>query len=121
MTYSITDQIRWWLPIVSAFLLTIKAYTTGKKNVASFCDKLLSNHLAHIQDATASTVIETKETNKLLATHSAKMNMVQATLEDHQKKNLIVWQGVIESLTILKERTRNPRKVTTPRKAKRNV
>jgi hypothetical protein len=121
MTYTWAEQIRYWLPLVSAFLLIVKAYSTGKKNIATFCDRLLDNHLSHIEAATTATVTETQRSNVLLEGHAEKLEMVQNTLVDHQTKNLQVWQGVLESLTILKERTRNPRKVTTPKRKARNV
>ena len=119
MQYTIMEQIRWWLPIVSAFGLVIKAYTTSKKSLATFCDTLLTNHLTHIETATTSTEVETKKTNVLLADNTGKLVMVQNTLADHQEKNLIVWQGVLDSLSILKERTRAcTRTPATPKKRK---
>ncbi len=116
MSYTIYEQVRYWLPLVSAFGLIIKAYTSGKKNVAEFCDRLLSNHLTHIEQATASTEIETKKTNELLTGQTGKLDMIQNTLVDHQGKNLQVWQGVTEALIVLKERTRVSRKGTPKRK-----
>jgi hypothetical protein len=121
MSYTLMEQLRWWLPIISAFGIVIKAYTGAKKNVSDFCDKLLSNHLAHIEVATVSNAEEAKQTNVLLRDHSGKLELVQNTLADHQEKNLIVWQGVLESLTVLKERTRAcTRTPSTPKRRKRN-
>ena len=110
------EQIRWWLPLVSGFALVIKAYTSTKKSVTEFAERLLNNHLSGIETATQSTEVETKKTNAILQAQTGKIDMVQNTLADHQEKNLMVWQGVLESLTILKERTRIPRKTTPKRK-----
>ena len=116
MSYTIIEQIRWWLPIISAFGLVIKAYTSGKKNVSEFCDRLLSNHLTHIEAATVSNAEEAKQTNVLLKDHSGKLDMVQNTLSVQHDKQLQVWAGVTEALIVLKERTRSPRKSTTPKR-----
>jgi hypothetical protein len=103
--YTFYEQLRWWLPIISAFGLVIKAYTSTKKGVTEFAERLLDNHLAGIEAATTSTEVLTKKTNELLAGQSGKIDMVQSTLHDQQAKNLQVWAGILESLTILKERT----------------
>ena len=114
--YTPYEIIKFWLPIISAFGLVIKAYTGGKKSVSEFCDKLLSNHLSHIEEATVSNAEEAKETNILLRDHSGKLEMVQSTLSAQHDKQLQVWQGVTEALIVLKERTRSPRKSTPKRK-----
>ena len=106
MTYTPYEILKWWLPIISAFGIVIKAYTSAKKNVTDFADRLLSNHLAHIEDATVSTEKETKITNTLLKENTDKLDMVQGTLADHHDKNLQVWESVTTNLAILKERTR---------------
>jgi hypothetical protein len=116
---SIYGEIRYWLVWASAFGIVIKAYLTGKKGVQEFCDKLLANHLAHIEEATVSTVAETKNTNVLLKDSMGKVDMVQNTLADHHEKNLQVWAAVTENLAILKERIRvcSPsRRASTKRK-----
>jgi hypothetical protein len=115
--YTIYEQVRFWLPLISGFGLVIKAYSSAKNNISEFCNKLLDNHLSHIEVATVSNAEEAKQTNILLKDHAGKIDMVQNTLRDHHEKQLQVWQGVIEGLTILKERTRASR---TP-KRKKNV
>lgn len=107
MAYTIMEQIRWWLPLVSGFALVIKAYMSAKANVSEWASRLLDNHLAHIEVATTSTHEETKNTNVLLAKQS---DMIL----DHQSKNLEVWQGVVGTLKVLEDRTR-VRKATPKR------
>lgn len=99
-------EIKFWLPLLGAFGIVMRAYVSAKKNVTAFADKLLSNHLAHIEEATVSTEALTQQTNVLLKDSAGKLDMVQNTLSDHHEKQLIVWQGVAETLAILKERTR---------------
>jgi hypothetical protein len=121
MEYTAYEQLRYWLPLLSAFGLIIGAYRSGKKNIADFCDKLLSNHLTHIEQATASTEVETKKTNSLLEGQAGKLDMVQNTLHQHHERQLEVWRGVTETLVVLKERTRAcTRRKTTPKKRARN-
>ena len=116
------SEIKFWLPMVAAFSVVIKAYLGGKSKVSAWADSLLNNHLHGIETATKSTEIETKKTNDLLRTAAdrdiataSKVETVQNTLLSHHEKQLEVWHGVTQALTILKERTRTPRK-TTPRK-----
>ena len=116
--YTPYEILKWWLPIISAFGLVIKAYTSIKKALTEFTERLLNNHLSGIESATQSTEVETKKTNALLVGQTGKIEMVQNTLADHQEKNLIVWQGVLESLTILKERSRAHKSATPKRKVR---
>jgi hypothetical protein len=118
MTYTFAEQIRYWLPMVSAFLLIVKAYTSGKKNVSEWASRLLDNHLVHIEQATTNTEVETRKTNELIAGQSGKIDMVQATLADQQTKNLEVWQGVLTQLAVIKERMRACGPKTPSRKRK---
>jgi hypothetical protein len=117
--YTPYEVIKWWLPIVSAFGLVIKAYTSTKAGIAEFVDRLLSNHLTHIETATVSNAEEAKKTNELLRDHAGKLDMVQATLNEQHGQNIIAYQGLLEGLTILKERTRACNKVSKSR-SKRN-
>jgi hypothetical protein len=117
MQYTLYEQVRYWLPMISAFGLVIGAWRTGKKNLSEFCDTLLTNHLSHIQTATQSTEVETKKTNGLLSGQSGKLDMVQGTLNRHYEQQLQVWDGVVKTLAILEDRTR-ARKTTPKRKAR---
>jgi hypothetical protein len=108
------SEIKFWLPLITIITVFYKAKTA----VSGWADTLLNNHLHGIEQATASTVTETKETNVLLRDSSGKLDMIQNTLADHQTKNLQVWQGVVESLVVLKERTRASRR--TPKRKGRN-
>src|ERR1017187_4574774 len=110
MTYTIYEQIKFWLPIISAFGIITKAYFGAKKNVTEFADKLLTNHLTHIEQATVSTEAETKKTNVLLTESSGKLDTIQSQLSEQHSQQILAWQGIIESLAVLKERTRGSRK-----------
>lgn len=116
MSYTLMDQLRWWLPLVSGFGIVIKAYFSAKKSVTDFAERLLNNHLSGIEAATQSTELLTRHTNEILTNHTSKMENVQAVIADHNEKEMAIWQGVIESLILLKERTSSRRRTTSKRK-----
>ena len=103
------SEIKYWLPLISIATILWKARTA----VTQWADKLFSNHLSHIEEATVSNAEEAKQTNVLLRDHSGKLEMVQSTLLAQHDKQLQVWQGVTEALIVLKERTRRK---STPRR-----
>jgi hypothetical protein len=124
-------ELKFWLPVVTAFTIVVKAYLGGKGKISDWADQLLNNHLSHIETATTSTEVETKKTNELLRTAAerdiataSKVDAVQSTLHTQHERQLEVWHGVTQALTVLKERTRvcsrTPKKVTTPKKRVRN-
>lgn len=122
--------LKFWLPLASAFALIIKAYGTAKKNVSEWADKLLNNHLTHIEAATGATHTETIKTNTLLASAALadmdvarKVADTRVALDTYNEKHEKVWQGVLNTLTVLEDRTartsrtpRSPRKIAKRRK-----
>ena len=92
--------------MITAFGLVIKGYLSAKANVSGWMEKLLDNHLVHIEEATVSTHEATKQTNVLLTESAGKLDMLQATVSDHNEKDLQVWAAVTKNLAVLKERTR---------------
>jgi hypothetical protein len=109
-TYTTYEVIKWWLPIVSAGGIVVKAYLTAKKSISSYAEKLLNNHLAGIEAATKSTEAETKVTNKLLTDVSGQNVMVINAMNDHHDKQMLVWDSVTKTLAILEDRTRVTRR-----------
>lgn len=112
--------------MISGFVLISKAYFTSKKSIGEWANKLLTNHLAHIQVATETTVAETKKTNALLdkAAQSdlvvaERVQSVAQSLNSHTEKQMEVWTGVVKTLSVLEDRTRrSSRTPRTPRKRK---
>lgn len=125
--------IKYWGPVLGFFGILIKAYASAKKSVANkfdtflgdvngWADKLLNNHLKHIEIATTKTMEETERTNALLvssqlndAVAASKAAEVAEALHQHNAQQAAVWQGVVTQLTVLEDRTRRER---TPRKRK---
>lgn len=122
----IYEQMKFWLPLVSAFVLAYKGFQSIKSSIDGWAAKLFDNHLSHIQTATMSTVTETKTTNDLLkaaalkgvevATHVADVKKALADSDGkqraHEEKEMMVWQGVVNTLTVLEDRSR----MKTPRR-----
>ena len=103
-TYTAYELIKWWLPLVTAGTIVVKAYLTAKKSISEYAEKLLNNHLAGIETATKSTEVETKTTNKLLTDVYGQNTMVLNTINQHQEKQMLVWDGVVKTLAILEDR-----------------
>jgi hypothetical protein len=105
--------VRFWLPMVTAFMLVVKGFLSIKASIAGWMDTLLNNHLSHIESATVNTHTETQKTNALLVASAAqdvqvaaKVAEVKTVVEEHQKKEELVWQGIVNTLVILEDRTR---------------
>jgi len=118
------EAIKFWLPMTTALTLVVKAYLGAKRGVSGWAEQLLSNHLSHIQTATETTVQETRETNKLLTVAAqrdldvaTKVVEVKDTLQEHHEKQQVVWNGILNTLTVLEDRTRRSvRKTRSPRR-----
>jgi hypothetical protein len=82
--------LKFWLPMVTAFVLVIKAYRTLSSGVTTWADKLLNNHLSHIQTATEATATLLAQSHK--------------DQQEYQKKDAETQQSIITSLEILKDR-----------------
>lgn len=120
--------IKWAAPVLGAtgFALTLRKDIL--KRADEWANTLLNNHLRHIQDATTETVSETKKTNDLLASAALrdievanKVHEVKQTLVDHHEKQQQVWSGILQTLTVLEDRTRRrtPRRTPRPTSRKR--
>lgn len=98
---AVYTELKYWLPLITIVTLGWKA----KAAITLWADSLLNNHLHSIQEATQSTEIETKKTNSLLADNTGKLEMLQSTVSAHQEKEVQVWQGVVNTLAVLEDRT----------------
>jgi hypothetical protein len=105
-TYTAYETVKYWLPLVTAGGIIIKAYLTAKKNISEYASRLLDNHLSGIEKATKSTEVETKTTNQLLKDVSGQNIMVLNTMNGHHEKQMQVWAGVVNTLAVLEDRTK---------------
>jgi hypothetical protein len=74
--------IKYWLPIISAFLMVHKGWNTFKTNVNGWADKLLNNHLSHIQSSTQETVILLRDLKDREDRKAEKVEAVRIANED---------------------------------------
>ena len=51
------EAFKYWMPLGSGFYLVIRAYRSAGTKLTEWADKLLNNHLHHIQEATQNTVM----------------------------------------------------------------
>jgi hypothetical protein len=101
------QEARWWLPMVSIGTIIWKT----KNALTVYADRLLQNHLSHIQTAVMNTEVETKRTNSLLEDNTGKLEMLQNTVSDHNEKQMQVWATVANTLAVLEDRTHRTPKV----------
>lgn len=99
---TVYTELKYWLPLVTIITLGWKA----KFAITTWADSILNNHLHSIQLATQSTETETKKTNSLLEDNTGKLVMLQNTVHDHNEKQLVIFQGIVNTLAVLEDRTR---------------
>jgi hypothetical protein len=100
---TVYTELKYWLPLLTIGTIIWKA----KSAITVWADTLLNNHLHSIQAATQSTETETKKTNSLLEDNTGKLDMLQGTVHDHQEKQLVIFQGIVNTLSVLEDRTRS--------------
>jgi hypothetical protein len=111
--------LKFWLPMGTAFGLVIKAYRSLTTGVTSWADKLLNNHLSHIQAATESTASLTKiaaETSAQLLREiliesrraAVASSQVQRDLKEYQNKDADTQRDIVTALAVLKDRHQAP-------------
>lgn len=120
--------IKWAAPVLGATGFAVTLRKDILKRADEWANTLLNNHLTHIQQATSDTVVESVRTNSLLAAAALKdievatqVKDVKQTLTEHHEKETQVWGAVLNTLTVLEDRTRRrtPRPSTRTRTRKR--
>lgn len=82
--------LKFWLPIITAFTMVYKAYGSAKTGITAWADKLLNNHLSHIQSATEETANLMRES-------------IQADSK-YREQDARVQQEIITGIEILRDR-----------------
>lgn len=80
-------MLKFWLPILSAFGLVIKGWRTAVEKVTAWADRLLNNHMHHIEANTAETAEAMRD------------------LKTYLESNVAIQQSILTNLEILKDRT----------------
>jgi hypothetical protein len=63
---AISEISRVWVPVIGTATVVYRVYSTSKKTITGFFDKLLDNHLSHVQASLDSLYILQKEQNEIL-------------------------------------------------------
>jgi hypothetical protein len=108
MQYTAYEMLKFWLPLVTTFLMVMKGWTTGKKLVTSWAERLLNNHLHHIEANTAEAAQLLKDTHaefKTLRSDQAVSFMdVRRDMMLFMDGNNKIQQSILTNLEILKDR-----------------
>lgn len=107
--------LKFWLPMVTAFILICKGYTSGVNKLTTWADKLLNNHLSHIQtatEATAATMLTHAAKSALLleeirtdgSAAALSVAQVATNLKDAERRSTERQTEILRDLAILKDR-----------------
>ena len=102
MAYTPYEIVKWWLPIISAFGLVIKGWNTGKRMVTGWVDKLLNNHLRHIEQNTAETASVMRAG---FEEQALSFQGLGSFMHSHSEMDAKVQQAILTNLEILKDRS----------------
>jgi len=113
------NAVKYWLPLVSVALVVFRVLVWIRNKInatiastAAWGERLLHNHLLHIQTATEESVVILKEVrdnqseqlDKAKVTAAA-VEKVAVDLEKHENAEGEVQQKILTALEILKDRT----------------
>lgn len=103
--------IRLWLPVATVGGLIIKAYFTTKNGITNWANKILDNHMAHIQDATEKASIAVIELSNyhhnMLDTQTRMLSSLESMSSDfhsHVKDDHDIQSKMLVSMEMIKER-----------------
>ena len=75
--------LKFWLPLITAFVLVIKGFLLAGKGISMWADSLLNNHLFHIEEANekaAAAIVE------LSAYHKNSLDLQTGILHEIQEQ-----------------------------------
>ena len=106
MTYGTTiyEAAKYWLPLLSICTLVYRAYRKATRGITMWADKLMLNHLTHIQTATeksATLLEEVRDDGKRTIELTIQ---VARDLKDHQAKDDQIQGNILRDLAVLKDR-----------------
>jgi len=108
----IYDAVKYWLPVTTFFTVGYSAYRSVLAKVTIWGNKLLENHLKHIQSATEESAKVLKEVRDNQISQGVKVDLVAAhvakvanDLEKHEEADGEVQHQILTALEVLKDRT----------------
>ena len=106
--YTTYEVIKWWLPILSAFGIVIGAWRSARKLVTEWVERLLNNHLHHIELNTADAASALREQREEFVTlrkeQTQGFEMVRQDFSRHSEMDARIQQAILTNLEILKDR-----------------
>ena len=98
------DALTYWLPLLTICTIVYRAWNKATARVGAYADKLLKNHLSHIQENTAASAAlltemrdGSKQTLELTRTVHESLNL-------HMADDLKIQGEILKDLAILKDR-----------------
>lgn len=105
---AVHEALKFWLPVISAFLLVIKGWKTLVRKLTEWTEKLLNNHLHHIEINTAAAVELLRELpaefKTLRGDQAISFMDIRRDLTTVVDTNNKVQQAILTNLEILKDR-----------------
>jgi hypothetical protein len=101
MQYSAYEIFKYWLPLISGFGLVISAWKTTKELFTAWADKLLNNHLHHIEINTAETVLTMKQ---VLEEQRTNFSLIRDDFHERAELDTKVQQAILTNLEVLRDR-----------------
>ena len=78
------EAVKYWGPLAGAFLMVYRGYKKAGAKLTEWADKLLNNHLHHIQEATQATVMILRDMKEQDAQVAERVEDVRMNLESCQ-------------------------------------
>lgn len=78
------EAVKYWGPLAGAFLMVYRSYKKAGQKLTEWADKLLNNHLHHIQEATQATVMLLRDMKEQDSQVAERVENVRINLESCQ-------------------------------------
>jgi len=108
----IYNQLKYWIPLTTVCTMIYRAYRQASKSITDWADKLMSNHLTHIQAATERSAVLLEEVRDNQAVQLEKaiytaesVQKVAVDLEHHEQEDGKVQHDILTALEVLKDRS----------------
>jgi hypothetical protein len=107
--------LKFWLPMLTAFTFIYKGFKAAGKGLTLWADKLLNNHLSHIQTNTEDTALVMRQFSEAAIglleeirndgkAAAVAVKQVQTDLKEAQDKGNDRFHTIAQDITIIKER-----------------
>jgi len=106
--YTPYEIFKYWLPLATGFLMVWSGFKSAKTLLKASLDKLLNNHLHHIEENTLAGATALKDTHAEFITLRAEQQdgfkTIHDTLHARFEMDAKIQQSILTNLEILKDR-----------------